>query len=49
MHDGSVAQGSARLRTSLLAVLSWTRFAAKGTVIITMDENDAERGASCCG
>lgn len=48
MHDGSVAQGDAWLQANLPAVLSSAWFADHGTVIITMDENDAASG-SCCG
>ncbi|MFI5285912.1 MAG: alkaline phosphatase family protein [Candidatus Dormibacteria bacterium] len=49
MHDGSVAQGDAWLHANLLAVLSSAWFADHGTVIITMDENDASPSGSCCG
>jgi phosphatidylinositol-3-phosphatase len=49
MHDGSVAEGDAWLRVNLPAVLSSHWFADHGTVIITMDENDASPSGSCCG
>ena len=49
MHDGSVAQGDAWLRGNLPAVLASSWFADHGTVIITMDENDAAPSGSCCG
>ncbi len=49
MHDGSVAGGDAWLRATLPSVLSSTWFADRGTVVITMDENDAEPSGSCCG
>lgn len=49
MHDGSVAQGDAWLRTNLPAILASAWFANHGTVIITMDENDAAPTGSCCG
>jgi phosphatidylinositol-3-phosphatase len=49
MHDGSVARGDAWLRSNVSAVLSSAWFAVDGTVIITMDENDAAPSGSCCG
>ncbi len=49
MHDGSVAQGDAWLHANLPAVLASPWFADRGTVIITMDENDAAPSGSCCG
>jgi len=49
MHDGSVAEGDAWLRATLPAVLASPWFADDGTVIITMDENDAAPSGSCCG
>ena len=49
MHDGSVADGDAWLRATLPSVLSSPWFADRGTVVITMDENDAEPSGSCCG
>lgn len=49
MHDGSVAQGDAWLHANLPAVLASAWFADHGTVIITMDENDASPSGSCCG
>ena len=49
MHDGSVAEGDAWLRSNLPAVLASSWFANHGTVIITMDENDASPSGSCCG
>jgi hypothetical protein len=48
MHDGSVAQGDAWLRANLPAVLASHWFADNGTVIITMDENDAASTGGCC-
>ena len=48
MHDGSVAEGDAWLRSNLPGVLTSRWFADHGTVIITMDENDAEPSGSCC-
>lgn len=49
MHDGSVARGDAWLRSNVSAVLSSAWFANDGTLIITMDENDAAQSGSCCG
>jgi phosphatidylinositol-3-phosphatase len=49
MHDGSVGQGDAWLRANLPPVLASSWFADHGTVIITMDENDASPSGSCCG
>jgi phosphatidylinositol-3-phosphatase len=49
MHDGSVAEGDAWLRANLPAVLTSAWFADHGTVIVTMDENDASPSGSCCG
>ena len=49
MHDGSVARGDAWLRSNLSGVLASSWFADQGTVIITMDENDAQPSGSCCG
>ena len=49
MHDGSVANGDAWLRSNLPGVLASAWFADHGTVIITMDENDASPAGSCCG
>ncbi len=49
MHDGGVAEGDAWLRANLPAVLASRWFADHGTVIITMDENDASPSGSCCG
>jgi hypothetical protein len=49
MHDGSVGQGDAWLRANLPLVLASAWFANHGTVIITMDENDASPSGSCCG
>ncbi len=49
MHDGSVSRGDAWLRTNLAGVLASAWFADHGTVIITMDENDAASSPSCCG
>ena len=49
MHDGSVAEGDAWLRSNLPGVLTSSWFADHGTVVITMDENDAEPSGSCCG
>lgn len=42
MHDGGVQQGDAWLRANLPGVLTSQWFADHGTVIITMDENDAD-------
>ncbi|MHB8487665.1 MAG: alkaline phosphatase family protein [Candidatus Dormibacteria bacterium] len=49
MHDGSVGQADAWLGANLPAVLASAWFADHGTVIITMDENDAAQSGSCCG
>ena len=49
MHDGSVAEGDAWLHVNLPLVLASAWFANHGTVIITMDENDASPSGSCCG
>src|SRR5450631_273669 len=49
MHDGSVGQGDAWLRSNLPLVLASAWFGNHGTVIITMDENDASPSGSCCG
>ena len=49
MHDGSVTEGDLWLRANLPAVLASAWFAAHGTVIITMDENDASPSGTCCG
>ncbi len=50
MHDGSVAQGDNWARANLAPVLasSWFRD-YNSTLIITMDEGDANGTASCCG
>jgi hypothetical protein len=48
MHDGSVARGDAWLAANLPAVLASRWFAEDGTVIVTMDENDASSSGSCC-
>jgi acid phosphatase len=43
MHDGSVAAGDAWLRANLAPVLASSWFTAgNATVIVTMDENDAQ-------
>jgi phosphatidylinositol-3-phosphatase len=50
MHDGSVQQGDAWLKSNLPSILksSWfTNYDA--TVVITMDENEAQSGGRCCG
>ncbi|MGA8426422.1 MAG: alkaline phosphatase family protein [Candidatus Dormiibacterota bacterium] len=50
MHDGTVADGNSWLQTNLAPVLrsAWfTNFPS--TVIITMDENDAQSAGGCCG
>lgn len=49
MHDGSVTRGDAWLAANLPAVLASRWFADDGTVIVTMDENDASSSGSCCG
>jgi hypothetical protein len=49
MHDGSVAVGDAWLHANLPVVLTSPWFADDGTVIITMDENDAGPSGSRCG
>jgi hypothetical protein len=52
-HDscgrGQVGQIDAWLQANLAGVLASSWFADHGTVIVTMDENDAEGGGSCCG
>jgi hypothetical protein len=48
MHDGSVTRGDAWLAANLPAVLASRWFADDGTVIVTMDENDASPSGSCC-
>jgi hypothetical protein len=48
MHDGSVTQGDAWLAANLPAVLASYWFADDGTVIVTMDENDASSSGACC-
>jgi phosphatidylinositol-3-phosphatase len=48
MHDGSVTRGDAWLVANLPAVLASRWFADDGTVIVTMDENDASPSGSCC-
>jgi hypothetical protein len=50
MHDGTVADGNSWLQTNLSPVLSsawYTNYTS--TVIVTMDENDAQSSGSCCG
>jgi acid phosphatase len=50
MHDGSVLQGDAWARANLAPVLSSSWFKDyNSTVIVTMDEGDADATASCCG
>jgi phosphatidylinositol-3-phosphatase len=49
MHDGSVTRGDAWLAANLPAVLASRWFADDGTVIVTMDENDASSSGFCCG
>jgi phosphatidylinositol-3-phosphatase len=49
MHNGSVAQGDAWLRANIAPVLTSSWFARRGTVVVTMDENDAAPLGSCCG
>jgi phosphatidylinositol-3-phosphatase len=50
MHDGSVLQGDAWARANIAPILasSWFRN-YNATVIVTMDEGDANGSASCCG
>jgi acid phosphatase len=49
MHNGSVQQGDAWLRANLGPVLASPWFTAgNATVIVTMDENDAQAGGTCC-
>ncbi len=48
MHDGSVTRGDVWLAANLPAVLASRWFAGDGTVIVTMDENDASSSGSCC-
>jgi len=48
MHDGSVTRGDAWLAANLPAVLA-SRWFDDGSVIVTMDENDASSSGSCCG
>jgi phosphatidylinositol-3-phosphatase len=49
MHNGSVQQGDAWLRANLGPVLASPWFTAgNATVIVTMDENDAQGGGTCC-
>ena len=50
MHDGTVADGNSWLQTNLAPVLSsawYTNYTS--TVIVTMDENDAQSSGGCCG
>lgn len=50
MHDGSVAEGNSWLQTNLAPVLSSAWFTNyRSTLIITMDENDAQPAGGCCG
>jgi phosphatidylinositol-3-phosphatase len=49
MHTGSVKQGDAWLRANLGPVLASPWFTAgNATVIVTMDENDAQASGTCC-
>lgn len=52
-HDdcgaGNVQQSDAWLKANVPAVLTSAWFEAGGTVIFTLDENDAEPDGSCCG
>jgi acid phosphatase len=49
MHSGSVQQGDAWLRANLGPVLASRWFTAgNSTVIVTMDENDAQSTGTCC-
>ena len=50
MHNGSVAQGDIWARANIAPILasSWFRD-YNATVIVTMDEGDADGSASCCG
>jgi phosphatidylinositol-3-phosphatase len=50
MHDGSVLQGDNWARANLAPVLASSWFTNyNSTVIVTMDEGDADATASCCG
>jgi hypothetical protein len=50
MHDGTVPEGDAWAKANLAPVLSSSWFRNyNSTVIITMDEGDANGAASCCG
>ena len=50
MHDGSVLQGDAWARANLGPVFASSWFKDyNSTVIVTMDEGDADGTASCCG
>jgi acid phosphatase len=50
MHDGTVAQGDAWARANIAPVLASSWFKDyNATVIVTMDEGDANGSASCCG
>jgi acid phosphatase len=50
MHDGSVAEGDSWLQTNLAPILASTWFTDyRSTLIITMDENDAQAAGGCCG
>jgi hypothetical protein len=49
MHDGTVSDGNSWLQTNLAPVLSSAWFTQyRSTVIVTMDENDAQSSGSCC-
>jgi hypothetical protein len=49
MHSGTVQQGDAWLKANLGPVLSSPWFTAgNATVIVTMDENDAQKTGTCC-
>lgn len=49
MHSASIQRGDAWLRANLSGVLGSAWFTDGGTVIVTMDENDADGSGSCCG
>jgi acid phosphatase len=50
MHNGTVAEGNAWLQANLAPVLTSTWFTrGNATVLLMMDENDAQPSGSCCG
>lgn len=48
MHDGTIQAADTWLRDNLTPVLDSAWFADRGTVIVTMDENDGQGGHGCC-